>query len=120
MSSTGSMMAHVALICQHARNGRAEMDPFLLILDHACSHKTKPFKEWCATHGVCLLYIPERATSVLQMLDLTVNQSIRASMRYWWLHDTKVHETMRVAGFCATAKSRCLEERFYKTCRSLI
>lgn len=57
---------------QHVILPYTDNQPSVLIVDAYKVHFTKGVKLWCESHHVMLLVVPDRSTSVLQPLDVTV------------------------------------------------
>jgi len=57
---------------QHVILPYTDNRPSVLIVDAHKAHCTAAVKLWCENHSITLLIVPDRATSVLQPLDVTV------------------------------------------------
>lgn len=119
MTSTGSMIAHMALMRQHVSKEKGHDVPLLLILDHAPCHCTPSFRRWCFDNLISLLYVPKRGTPLLQPLDLDINITIRASMRRWWLHDVLLAAKHGKVAPGVSIKASFMHERLAKTLRAM-
>lgn len=57
---------------QHVILPYTDNQPSVLIVDAYKAHFTKKVRNWCKSHNVKLLVVPDRSTAVLQPLDVTV------------------------------------------------
>ena len=84
VTTARSLTEHVALVRDTALVGKNKNKTLLLICDAAPSHGTAEFRLWCYNNRVTLLYIPVKATKVLQPLDITIFRLYRDALRKFY------------------------------------
>jgi len=116
VTTARSLTEHVALVRDTALVGKNKNKTLLLICDAAPSHGTAEFRLWCYNNRVTLLYIPVKATKVLQPLDITIFRLYRDALRKFYQMYTrelaaKIKKEKAAAAGGSTADSIMLRVR---------
>ena len=53
----------------------------LLMIDKATTHENEELKRACFNNNVTISYIPKRLTSILQLLDVSINKPFKDGLR---------------------------------------
>lgn len=61
----------------------------LLVLDNLAGHRSRDFVQWCAEHGICLLYAPN-AGSWLNMAESVQRIIKRRALEGYHIYDIEV------------------------------